>query len=231
MRVRFRVDVTAEAPEIPWDQVFSPARSFIYTLIRDQDAELATELHDQGWQGHTLRPVGISCPQFRGARRVPGRYTTSGTGSLWFGSPIPRIAGMLLAGVTKTKEIRWGHIAFGIRGVQVETPADHSTGGATVRTATPVLIKHESRYITPDHGSYQDQLRHNLVHKADLLGLPNDVVVEVLDAGPVRHFAVQGVPRIGTTLTTRVHAAPEFLDAIYAWGLGLTNNQGFGWIR
>lgn len=45
-------------------------------------------------------------------------------------------------------------------------------GPVELDTATPVVIKHESRYLLPGDDHYLLRLQHNLTHKADVLGLP-----------------------------------------------------------
>jgi CRISPR-associated endoribonuclease Cas6 len=70
--VKFRVDVAAGAASIPWADVHGPARGVGYALIAGQDEQLATQLHDHGWAGSPLVPLGVSPPLFQGApRRAP----------------------------------------------------------------------------------------------------------------------------------------------------------------
>ncbi len=229
--MRFRVDVAADVDSIPWPQVFSPARGVAYDLIRAQDEALAAELHDHGYAGSSLRPLGLSSPCFRGAGRRTGVYGASGDGSVWFGSPVPRVAAALLAGVAGRSDIRWGTVPLRVRGVQLEPVPDHSSGEAVFSTVTPVLVKFEDQFIHPDHPQYVERLCHNLRHKADVLGLPGEVEVEVLSHGYPRKFLVQRAPRHGSIVQLRVRASSVLLDALYEWGLGLNTNQGFGWIR
>lgn len=229
--MRFRVDVSAQAAAIPWSEVHGPARAVGYALISGQDEQLATQLHDHGWAGSPLVPLGVSPPLFQGAPRSRGVYTTSDRGSVWFGSPVPRIAAALLAGVAGRSEIRWGSVGLTVKGVQLEDTPDHQEGQAVFQSLTPVLLRYENEYILPDHEAYEDRLRHNLAHRADVLGQPNEVDLEVVDSGPRRRFEVQGKPRIGATIRVRVTAAPTLLDALYVGGIGLATNQGFGWLR
>ncbi len=229
--MRFRIDLAARHATLRWEDVFTPARAFAYELIRGNDPELAAELHGSGYAGKSLRPLGICSPQFRGARRSRGSYTTSPDGSLWLGSPVPRISSALLAGIAKRKSIRWATLDLAIKGVQLETTPDYQTGEAVFATRTPVLLKLDDRYLHPDHPQFVDRLSHNLRHKADVLGLPADNEIEVISAGPPRKFLVQKAPRHGSTAELRVRADPALLDAVYDWGLGLGTNQGFGWIR
>ncbi|EIV96130.1 CRISPR-associated endoribonuclease Cas6 [Frankia sp. QA3] len=214
-----------------WDNVFTPARALAYDLIRGQDPELAEELHKRGYAGSPLRPLGISSPQFRGTRKSHSVYATSPDGSLWFGSPVPRIASALLAGIAGRQTLRWASLQLTLRGVQLEPAPDHQAGEAVFATRTPILIKWEDRYIHPDHPRFVERLSHNLRHKADLLGLPADNDIEIISSGPPRKFLVQRAPRHGSTAEIRVHADSTLLDALYDWGLGLGTNQGFGWIR
>jgi CRISPR-associated endoribonuclease Cas6 len=229
--MRFRLDVAADRPELAWHHVHGPARGVVYKLLTEQDSQLATELHDSGWSGHPLRPVGISPPLFTGAKPRQGAYTTSSTGSVWLGSPVPRIAGCLLAALAGRKELQWGAATLSIRGVQLDSTPDHSSGVAVFQTVSPVVIKHDDRYLLPGEPHFTDRMLHNIRHKADVLGLPNDVQVEVLEAGPRRRFDVAKAMRIGASVKMRVEGAPSLLDAVYDWGLGLCSIQGFGWVR
>lgn len=229
--MRFRVDVATDAPVIPWRDVHGPARAVVYGLIKDQDEAIAEELHNAGWQGSPLRPVGVSPPLFPGARPRRGAYATSPKGVISMGSPVPRIAACLLAAMAGRTEIRWGSVTLSVVGIQLGSSVSHSEGVAVFETVSPVLVRHDDMYILPDDDNFPKGLTHNLRHKADLLGLPNDVEVEVLDSGPRRRFDVSKGFRIGATARIRVTAAPELLDAIYEWGLGLSTVEGFGWIR
>ncbi len=206
----------------------------MYSLLGSQSSELARELHDNGWGGSPLRPVGVSPPIFKGAPRQPGAYMTSGDGSIWLGSPVPEIAAAMLravAGLKSRKSIRWGGSSLAVKGVQLGDQPDHGAGQAVFAAATPVLVKHEDRFLLPGDPLYLDRLCHNLRHKADLLGVSGELEVEILDAGPRRRFEVAGKPRIGATVQARVAAAPALLDAVYDWGLGLLTIQGFGWLQ
>ncbi|MFI7470648.1 CRISPR-associated endoribonuclease Cas6 [Nonomuraea sp. NPDC049646] len=229
--MRFRVDVAAGVPVVPWCDVHGAARAVVYGLINQQDVGVAAQLHDAGWDGSSLRPLGVSPPVFSGARRLSGAYAASPDGTIWMGSPVPRIAACLLAGVAGRREIAWGSVTLSVKGVQLDPAADHSGGVTVFETVSPVLVKREDLYLVPDDVHFQERLAHNLRHKADVLGLPNEVEVEVLDSGPRRRFDVPKGFRIGSTARVRVAAAPQLLDALYEWGLGLSTVEGFGWIR
>jgi CRISPR-associated endoribonuclease Cas6 len=228
---RVRMDVGAAEPVVDWRDVHGPARTVIYGLIGASEPELARQLHDSGWAGSTLRPVGISPPLFAGAVPRHGVYTTSGNGSVWLGSPVPQIASALLRAVAGRTELRWGGLGLVIRGVEMEWPPDHEFGQADFVTVSPVLVKKDSRYLLPGDAGYEERLTHNLRHKADVLGLPSEVEVEVLDAGPRRVFDVAGAKRVGANARLRVTAAPVLLDAFYECGVGLNTVQGFGWVK
>jgi CRISPR-associated endoribonuclease Cas6 len=229
--MRFRVDVSASAPEIAWPDVHGAARSVVYGLLRESDPALAAELHEGGWHGSGLRPVGISRPTFTSTTRSHGKYMTSGRGTVWLGSPVPEIAAALVRAVARRAELRWGQVTLAVRGVAVPAVPDHRGGQAEFVSTTPVLVKHESRWLLPGDDCYLDRLSHNLRHKADLLGLPRHCDVEVLSAGPRRRFDVRGGFRIGAEVRLRLSAEPVLLDALFDWGLGLENVQGFGWLR
>jgi CRISPR-associated endoribonuclease Cas6 len=228
---RVRVDVRAAEPALQWRDVHGPARAFVYGLIAMSEPEMARQLHDQGWQGSTLRPVGISPPLFTGAVPRHGVYTTSSSGSIWIGSPVPRIAAAILRGVSGLEELRWGGAHMTIRGKDLEWLPDHGRGQAEFVTVSPVLVKRGSRFLLPGDDGYAECLAHNLRHKADVLGLPSDIEIEVLGSGPRRIFEVAGAKRIGANVRLRLAADPALLDALYEWGLGLNTVQGFGWVK
>src|SRR5579859_5873338 len=136
---RVRIDVSAAAPVMDWRDVHGPARGVVYGLIRASEPELAQELHDSGWCGSSLRPVGISPPLFVGASPRHGAYTTSGSGSVWLGSPVPQISAALLKGVAGRKELRWGALELAVKGVELEWPPEYASGVAEFTTVSPVL--------------------------------------------------------------------------------------------
>ncbi|MFD0883389.1 CRISPR-associated endoribonuclease Cas6 [Streptosporangium algeriense] len=229
--MRFHVDVAANVPIVPWGDVHGPARAVLYGLVGEQDPGLAKELHDAGWQGSPLRPLGVSPPLFSGTRPRPGAYSASSDGVISMGSPVSRIAACLLAALASRKEIRWGSVTLTVKGIRLDGIADHAGGTAVFETVSPLLVKHEDLYLLPEDPHFQERLTHNIRHKADVLGLPDEVEVEVLDSGPRRRFDLPKGFRIGATARIRVAAAPKLLDALYEWGLGLSTVEGFGWVR
>ncbi|WP_443218946.1 CRISPR-associated endoribonuclease Cas6 [Streptomyces sp. 4N509B] len=203
----------------------------MYGLLTGQDAALARSLHDEGWRGHKLRPLGMTSPQFKGAPRRSGVYTTSPDGSVWFGSPVPEIAGVLVAALAARSEIVWGSARLRVRGCVLDVDAPVEDGPVELATATPVIVKGERRYLLPGDEGFVERLQHNLTHKADVLGLPAPSGLRVLEAGPQRRFTVRGKPRIGAQVRVAMEADARFVRALRAWGLGLDTVQGFGWIR
>lgn len=228
---RVRVDVSASGPVIRWPDVHGPARAVAYTLIGASEPEMARQIHDHGWRGSPLKPLGISPPLFMGAPKRKGVYTTSATGSVWFGSPVPQISAALLKGISGLSELQWGGMSLKVQGKELEWPDDHAAGTADISSASPVLVKDDSRFLLPEDRGYAERLVHNLRHKADFLGLPDDVAVEVLASGPRRTFDVAGAKRIGANVRLRVTAAPALLRALHEWGIGLNTVQGFGWLK
>jgi len=230
--VRFRVHVSVDDALIPWRDLYGPARGVLYALLRSQDLELSAELHDKGWAGQPIRPVGISPPVFPSRKGGKEGLRVAGPGSIWMGSPVPRIASCLLTALAGCTEIRWGATQLTVRGVQPEVPPSScGSGVADFSAISPILVKKDGRYLLPDEPEYVERLTHNLRHRADVLGLSSDVKVEVLDVGPRRLHDVQGKPRVGATATLRIQAAPESLQAFYDSGIGLNCVEGFGWLR
>ncbi|GAA2110126.1 hypothetical protein GCM10009802_06910 [Streptomyces synnematoformans] len=158
-------------------------------------------------------------------------YTTSDSGSVWFGSPVPEIASALVASLAGRDELVWGGARLRVRGFALEGAAAVVEGEVELATATPVIVRHEGRELLPGDEWFVERLLHNLVHKADVLGLPAPRGLRVLEAGPRRRFAVGGAPRIGAQVRVALDADARFVAALRSWGLGLDTLQGFGWIR
>lgn len=223
-----------DSPSIRWEDVHGAARGVVYRLLEAQDdGALARELHDNGWNGMPLKPVGVAGPLFVGAPPRRGVYTTSQQGSVWFGSPVPEIASALMRSLASCEELVWGATRLSVRGIALEGSAPAPAGGGPfeLETLTPVVLKHESRNLLPGDEHFVDRLSHNLAHKADVLGLPAPRGVRVLEAGPRRRFTVRGAPRIGARVRVELDADVRFVEALRSWGLGLDTIQGFGWIR
>ncbi|WP_229716327.1 CRISPR-associated endoribonuclease Cas6 [Mangrovihabitans endophyticus] len=144
---------------------------------------------------------------------------------------MPALAAALLAAVAQRDRLRWGPATLRVKGVQLDVDGEPE-GTAVLSTQSPVLLKGEAdRYLLPGDDGYASALVSNIRRKADVLGLPDAAEVEVLEAGPRRRYEVSGGWRIGASLTARVTTDPRLLSALRAWGLGLGNIQGFGWIR
>jgi CRISPR-associated endoribonuclease Cas6 len=214
-----------------WEDVHGAARAVVYGVLEEQDAGLARALHDEGWSGGPMKPVGVSGPRFVGAPRRKGVYSTSREGEMWFGSPVPEIASVLVAGLAARKEIVWGATRLSVHGFTLDFGEPYADGPVEMETVTPVLVKKGKRDLLPDDAHYMDRLRHNLEEKAGVLGLPAPVGLRVLEAGPRRRFAVSGAPRIGARVRVAMEADGRFSTALRSWGLGLGTIQGFGWIR
>ena len=213
-----------------WRDVHGGARANLYRVIEAGNPELAAELHDHGWRGSPLRPAGISPPVFTGAPRRKGAYATSGNGTVWLGSAVPEIASSIVKGLSKVPDLRWGGVRLDIRGKEIEWPADFTSGQAEFASVSPVLVKKDSRFLLPGEAGYIETLTQNLRHKADVLKLPNQVAVEVLDAGPRRTLEVSRARRTGAKVKVRVEGDPDLLTALHECGIGLNTVQGFGWL-
>lgn len=229
--MRIRVDITTSASELPWPEVHGPARAVLYDLIRSRNAEMAEELHDAGWRGSPLRPVGMSPPLFLGAPRIAGAYAVSPRGTISMGSPVPGIASSLLSALAHRDRLRWGSTMLTIVGVQSDEIPDYKSGTAVFETVSPILVKDRDYYLLPGDAYYSELLKHNIRHKADVLGLPNEVEIEVLSSGPRRRFDTPKGFRIGATARIEVTCDPRLLAALYEWGLGQSTVEGFGWIK
>lgn len=228
--MRIRVDVEPDAPNLRWEDVHGPARGVAYGLLREHDAELARSLHEKGWAGSRLKPLGVSAPQFRGAPHRSGVYTTSPDGSVWFGSPVPEIAAALVTSLASRTELVWGRTRLTVRGFSVDMNPVRG-GRVELETLTPVVVKDNRRNLLPGDDRYLERLEHNLAHKADALGYAPPRSLQLLKAGARRRFTVRGAPRIGARVRVAMDAEAAFVEALRSWGLGLDTLQGFGWIQ
>lgn len=229
--MRVKVELEADVSSLPWEDVHGPARGVVYALLRSQDEGLARKLHEEGWRGQPLKPLGVTSPQFEGAPKRKGVYATSSDGSVWFGSPVPEIAEVLLASLHSRQEIRWGTVRLRVRGTSIDAAYQAADGYVELSTVTPVVIKHEGHFLLPGDPHYTDRLQHNLERKADVLGHPRPHGLRVLTAGPRRRFTVRGAPRIGAWVRVGMEADAGYIGALRSWGMGLDTMQGFGWIR
>jgi len=229
--MRVRVDVEMQPSSAGSNDVFGPARELIYALIRNHDSELARTLHDHGWMGASLRPVGATCLQFPEGTAPSGAYRTPRRAAVWFGSPVPTIATAMIASLRTQRELPWGKELLTIRTVAVDVDEPSASGQVELQSTTPVLLKYESRYLDADDPRFLDRLEHNLARKADLLRLPRPTHVVMTEAGPHKPYRVQKVTLRGAVIKVRMKADAEFVRAIRSWGLGLNNNLGFGWVR
>ncbi|MGW1839148.1 CRISPR-associated endoribonuclease Cas6 [Streptomyces sp. NPDC002067] len=214
-----------------WEDLHGAARGVVYGLLSGQDASLARSLHDEGWRGHPLKPVGVSGPRFARAPRKKSVFTTSPEGAIWFGSPVPEIASVLVTALASCREINWGTTRLRVRGLAVDVAPPPADGPVELETATPVVVRYEDRELLPGDEHYEERLAHNLTRKADVLGLPAPRGLRVLKAGPKRRFAVRGAPRTGACVRIGMEADARFVEALRSWGIGLDTIQGFGWVR
>lgn len=116
--------------------------------------------------------------------------------------------------------------------IELAEPPAFLAGTAVFETLTPVVVKGDAsgRFLLPADAGYVTALERNATKKANALGLPDDVRVEILDSGPQRLLQVEGRPRVGVRLRAQVLAAPQTLAVLWAWGLGEKSSEGFGWV-
>lgn len=150
---------------------------------------------------------------------------------MWFGSPVPEIASVLVAALAMQEQLVWGATRLRVRGFTVEVAPSTGQGLVELETATPVVVEHDGRDLLPGDAHYLLRLQRNLQSKADILGLPGPKDLRVVQAGPRRRFEVDGAPRIGAQVRLAMEADARFVEAMRSWGLGLETIQGFGWVR
>jgi CRISPR-associated endoribonuclease Cas6 len=238
MRLRFALD--APPAPVPWDRLAAGSRSALYALLAAGDPDLGAALHAGTWHGHLagrvnpLMPAGAGLPRFPAAPRRKGAYMAGGPGTWETGTPLRRTAIALARGAASARELRWGAARFGVAGVTVLTAPAAESGTVRWRTATPVIARvRGGRFLLPGEPGWEDAVAANAALKADALGLPPAVTVELLDAGPKRSFVTSGTgtgSKTGATAAVRVTGCPALLRALWCWGLGAANSAGMGWI-
>lgn len=237
VRVRILVDVSAEAGVLPWEDVLSPGRRFIYGALATHAPELGRQLHDAGYGPHRLRPFSFCPPRFdmeRGRSRDRGQYRVGGPGVLAFTTPLEECGEAIVKRLSGTSRLTWGPLELVLTEVRLEKP-DVTETRSLVRwtTRTPVIVKGEERgtFLLPEEPLWLARIQRNLVRKAQTLGLESEIEVELVHAGVRRLFRVDRSARIGALATVDVAGAPKTLAALRDWGLGEANSGGFGWIE
>ncbi len=245
--MRLRLEVHTKARRLEWDDVLAPGRAFSYGLLERGAPALGSQLHTSGWGPHGMVPFGYSAPMFPKARRQRGVYASDGPGVIELGSPLPSVVEGWAAALREIPVIGWGATALFIdRVVAVEAPP-FTSGRATFRTVTPVVMKSSGRddsgtrvrrqaWCLPGEPEWDVYMQANLRRKAETLGLDPDVSLdEVRWVGPKRSFSVAsasgpGGKKPGACVEVALSGAPETLSAIHSWGLGQANAAGMGWI-
>ncbi len=239
--MRLRIAVTTRATSIPWDEMLRPGRGLIYNLLAETAPDLATHLHDQGQHARQMAPFGHGPPIFPRTRRRPGVYAAGGRGYVEFGSPVPGIVETWIEALSQHTILDWGGVALNVKQLVPLAPPSFTTGRAQLRTATPVVLKTSTRngaknltgssQVLPYEEGFTVAFEHNLRHKADTLGLDQDIAVERITwIGPKRSLAVKSGRRTGAPITVELRGSPPFLRALWCWGLGEANSAGFGWV-
>lgn len=233
--MRIRVEVTTSATELPWSRVLAPGRGLAYDLLRDDAPDLALQLHSAGWGAFGMVPFGYGPPVFPSARRRRGVYAVGGAGFLELGSPLPSVVQAWTAALRRRDVLDWGGIALRVRDLYVVDPPCFESGSARVRTDTPVVLKappSDGRsWVLPTEPGFGASFQHNLVRKAQTLGLAPDIDLDAVTwVGPKRSFVVGDGAKPGAAVEVELFGDPALLRAIWSWGLGQANSAGFGWI-
>ena len=241
--MRLRIQIATKVRQIPWAAVLAPGRALAYEWIERSDRDLAVVLHRNGLPPHGMVPFGHGAPVFPGAKRVAGSYAAAATGYVEFGSPVPNIVESFAKALANAPVLDWGGAAFHVEKVNVVPTPEFEFGAASMRTATPLVLKGSGRdasgsrttrqaWLFPGDDEYVPYLTQNLRRKAATLGLAPDVeVTGVTWAGPQRSFYVKNGHKPGAPVEVSLRGSPEILRAVHSWGLGQGTSAGFGWVR
>lgn len=240
--MRVRVHVYTAAASIPWPELHRPGRSLVYSLLRQQAAGLAEQLHGDGWR-RGMVPFGFCPPVFPEAARTSGVYAAGGAGWLEIGTPVTEVARAVAEGLEGRVGgyIDWGGVALRVNSAEVvDPPAELASGQVVWRTSTPVCVKAhdnrqgETRWLMPEDGGWLGRVGANARRKAETLGLRTRVTVQqVLWSGnPRMHVVASGGDgaKRGALAEVKVVGDPDALRALWCWGLGEANTAGMGWI-
>lgn len=236
--MRFRLEITTVATELPWRCVLTPGRGVAYDLLNRVAPQLGCELHERGMRPFGMVPFGHGAPLFPTARRRRGKYVTGGPGYVEFGSPVAAVVEAWATALRGQNLVDWGGVAFRVVRFDAIDPPNYSSGRATIRTETPVVLKTgiderggRTPWVLPTEPEFPSCLLHNLRHKAETLDLSPEIDLDAITwTGPKRTFAVGHGAKPGAAVEVRLTGEPETLQAIWSWGLGESNTAGFGWI-
>ena len=223
--------------ELAPGDVHGPCRGVVYRALGETAPEAASEIHGRGFGARRLRPFGVrpvhstAVEQRPAARR--GRYLLGAGAVFSFGSPFAEFADGFEKAVLPGSRVRWGTAVLTVVSVDDEQMPDFSSGSALFSTVTPVLVKPAGGdlFVVPGEPGWTEGLRVNLESKATTAGLPGPGAVTLESAGPRRRLRSGRSMRVGSCVTVRLEADPRLLAAVWAWGLGSQNSEGFGWIR
>jgi CRISPR-associated endoribonuclease Cas6 len=245
--VRLRIAVHTKARALDWDDVLAPGRAFSYGLLERGAPELGTQLHTAGWEPYGMVPFGYGAPVFPQARRRRGVYAAAGPGVVELGSPLPSVVEGWATALSDMPVIGWGAVALFVDRVEVVEAPNFSSGRASFRTVTPVVMKssglddsgrrtRRQAWCLPGEPEWDVYMQGNVRRKAETLGLDANVTLEAVRwVGPKRSFKVAGATgpggkKPGACVEVVLSGAPETLSALHSWGLGQANAAGMGWI-
>lgn len=239
--MRVQVEVSTRAQEIPWKEVLRPGRGIVYELLAETAPELGKRVHEQGIGAFGLAPFGHSAPRFPEAPRRRGKYSAGGPGVVEFASPRSDVVEALADGLGRTPVLDWGGVALQRKSFSALAPPEFATGHGVLRAATPVVVKgppardeqgqplRSQRWLLPGEPEWEVYFLQNLRRKAEALELDPDVGLEaVLRVGPKQSYAVGKGAKVGAEVDVALSGAPETLQALWSWGLGVATSAGFG---
>lgn len=239
--MRVQVEVSTRAREIPWKEVLRPGRGVVYDLLAETAPELGKRLHAHGVGRFGLAPFGHSAPRFPDAPKRRGTYSAGGAGLIEFASPVPEVVEALASGLGRTPVLDWGGVALQRKSVAAHEPPEFADGRGVLRSVTPVLVKgpprrdghgqpeRSQRWLLPGEPEWDVYFVRNLRRKAEALGLNPDVDLDaVLRVGPKQSYAVGHGAKVGAEVDVALSGAPETLQALWSWGLGVATSAGFG---
>lgn len=240
--MRLRVSVRTTARELEWRNVQLPGRGLCYGLLAQVEPQVAQILHVDGWGVHRMAPFGFGPPTFPRAKRVAGRYSIGGHGYLELGSPLHAVVEAWAKILAVTPMIDWGGTALHVEGVDIVEAPSFESGFASLRTATPVVMKGSGlgsdgvrttrqAFLLPTEPEWPGYFAQSLRRKAETIGVDPDVTLETISwVGAKRGMDTAKGKKVGAPVEVGLRGAPETLQALWSWGLGQATSGGFGWV-
>lgn len=238
LTIEFRA---AEGEKIPLPLHYNKAiQGMIYHHIKDY----IPELHEKGYEGsgRVFRLFVFSRMEGSGIEIRNGTITFHSPVRLKIGSQDDMFLEILANSLLRSPQVNvYSHQLF-VSSIAITKNPDFSTGHVKIKAISPITVystlltpngKKKTYYYHPSEKEFSEQIRNNIMKKAEALGMENKETIFNITPYRVKNtdlktvfyndFVIKGW--LGQYILS---GTPELLNLAYNTGLGAKNSQGFG---